>query len=226
MIAILALLQLLPAAPAIDGSRLFIGDSCYITSTLAGGSSPVGEVLRRVERIGRDRIRIRIASRFNGGPLLTSTLILTRGDLQPIEARDETDGRTQLLVRYGRGTARGRIYRDAGPTVTATRPFDPPAWDDESLDFVVAALPLAEGAHFAIPIFHFDRGPATARVDVSGSRSVESGGADRDAWVVTVRTRSDMTITFLVDKADRRLREIDVGDVRSYLGGDCSEVRG
>jgi hypothetical protein len=33
-----------------------------------------------------------------------------------------------------------------------------------------------------------------------------------------------MTITFLVAKADRRLLAIEVGGVRSILGGDCSEL--
>jgi hypothetical protein len=31
-----------------------------------------------------------------------------------------------------------------------------------------------------------------------------------------------MTITFVVAKADRRLLAVDVGGVRSVLGGDCS----
>lgn len=226
MFAMLALFQTLSATPGIDGSRLFIGDSCYTVSSSASDASSAGEVLRRVKRIGRDRIRITIVSRFNGGPLLTSTLDLARTDLQPIEVRDKTDGQTRLLVRYGSGTARGSIYREAGPTMTSTRPFDRPAWDDESLEFAVTALPLAAGARFDIPVFHFDREPATARVEVAGSRSVETDGASRDAWAVSVKTRSDMTITFLVGKTDRRLLEIDVGDVRSYLGGDCSELRG
>lgn len=222
--AIVALFQAVPAAPIIDGTRLFVGDSCYATSASATGVPPAGEVLRRVARTGRDRLTITIVSRFNGGPLLSSTLEVALADLRPIETRERTDGRTDLSVRYGGGTARGKIYQEDGKVVISTRRFDRPAWDDESVEFVLTTLPFAEGAHFDIPVFHFDRGPAVSRVDVLGSRRVDIDGVGRDAWVVAAHTRSDMVITFLIGKADRRLLEIDVGDVRSYLGGDCSEL--
>ena len=47
-----------------------------------------------------------------------------------------------------------------------------------------------------------------------------------DAWEVAASTRSDMTVTFAVAKADRRLLTVEVGDVRSVLGGDCKGLLG
>jgi hypothetical protein len=96
-------------------------------------------------------------------------------------------------------------------------------WDDETIEFVLTALPLSEGAHFELPIFHFGRGPGVTSIDVRRSISVERFGSDPiAAWEIEGSTRSDMTITFLVEKADRRLLAVDVGGVRSVLGGDCS----
>lgn len=98
-------------------------------------------------------------------------------------------------------------------------------WDDETTEFVLTTLPLADGAHFELPMFHFGRGAGVTRIDVR--RSIQAGGFGRGpiaAWEIEASTRTDMTITFLVAKADRRLLAIEVGGVRSILGGDCSEL--
>ena len=221
---ILALLQLVPAAPMVDGQRLFVGDSCYVTSGSDPSALPAGKVLRRVERIARDRLMITVAARFNGGPLMTSRLKVAFPDLHPIETREDTDGRISLVVRYRDGLAGGKIYSEDGDSRASTKMLGGPVWDDETLEFVLTTLPFAQGAHFDLPVFQFDRGPAVSRIDVTGTRTVDIDGASREAWVVSATTRSDMIITFLVGKSDRRLLEVDVGGVRSYLGGNCAEL--
>ena len=66
-------------------------------------------------------------------------------------------------------------------------------------------------------------GPGMTRIDVRRSISArEFGAGPIAAWEIEVGTRSDMIITYLVAKADRRLLAVDVGGVRSVLGGDCS----
>lgn len=213
------------ALPPVDGAQLRLGDACFAIQPREPGGKATGNVLRRVERISNDRLRITVASRFNGGPLLTSRMEVAFPSLRPIRTVEETDGRIGLMVRYAGNHVRGTVFDDAGRKETRRSPLPGPAWDEEAMEFVLTTLPLAEGAHFALPIFHFDRGPGVMRVDVRGSALVE--GPDRrpvDAWEVEGSTRSDVTITFMIAKADRQLLEVDAGGVRSYLGGDCSGV--
>jgi hypothetical protein len=208
--------------PPIDGALLPVGDACYTVAAPEQGKS-AGNVLRRVERLDDKRLMIMVASRFNGGPLLTSRVEVAFPSLRPIRTIEETDGETDLSVRYRDGKAGGTAIGGDGRRQATTVPLPGPVWDEETLEFVLTTLPLAEGAHFELPVFHFGRGPGVARIDVRRSISAEGfGGSPIAAWEIEGSTRSDMTITFLVAKADRRLLAVEVGGVRSVLGGDCS----
>jgi hypothetical protein len=168
---------------------------------------------------------ITIASRVNGGPVLTSRIDVAFPSLRPIRTVEETDGTTDLSVSYGETEAQGTAPGGDGRPQTVTAPLPGPVWDDETTEFALTTLPLADGAHFEVPVFHFGRGVSVTRIDVR--RSIQAGGFGRGpipAWEIAASTRTDMTITFLVAKADRRLLAIEVGDVRSILGGDCSEL--
>lgn len=208
--------------PPIDGALLPVGDACYTVAAPEQGKS-AGSVLRRVERLDDKRLMITVVSRFNGGPLLTSRIEVAFPSLRPIRTIEETDGETDLSVRYRDGKAGGTAIGGDGRRQATTVPLPGPVWDEETLEFVLTTLPLAEGAHFELPVFHFGRGPGVARIDVRRSISAEGfGGSPIAAWEIEGSTRSDMTITFLVAKADRRLLAVEVGGVRSVLGGDCS----
>jgi len=179
----------------------------------------------RVERVDDKRLKITIISRFNGGPLLTSRIDVAFPSLRPIRTIEETDSKTDLSVRYRDGEARGTVTGGDGRRQTSEVPLPGPVWDEETIEFVLTTLPLAEGAHFELPVFHFGRGSGVARIDVRRSISAEGfGGSPIAAWEIEGSTRSDMTITFLVAKADRRLLAVEVGGVRSVLGGDCSRL--
>ena len=211
------------ALPPVDAALLTLGDRCYTVAMADGGGKPAGNVLRRVERLDRKRLMITIASRFNGGPLLTSRIEVALPSLRPIRTIDLSDGRPDLSVRYGANAAKGVVTGDDGTTQAAKTPLPGPVWDEETIEFVVATLPLAEDAYFEIPIFHFGRSPAVRRVEVLRSISVEHPGRGPvDAWEVASSTASDMTVTFQIAKVDRELLGITAGGVRSYLGGDCS----
>jgi len=210
--------------PPIDGALLPVGDACYAVPAPEQGKS-AGNVLRRVERIDDKRLAITIISRFNEGPLLTSRIDVAFPSLRPIRTIEETDSKTDLSVRYRDGEARGTVTGGDGRRQTSEVPLPGPVWDEETIEFVLTTLPLAEGAHFELPVFHFGRGSGVARIDVRRSISAEGfGGSPIAAWEIAGSTRSDMTITFLVAKADRRLLAVEVGGVRSVLGGDCSRL--
>jgi hypothetical protein len=211
--------------PPIDGALLYVGDACYTIPASQDGGKSVGNILRRVERRDDKRLMITVVSRFNGGPLLTSRMEVSFPSLRPIRTTEETDGKTSLTVSYGDTDAQGTVTGGDGLPQTSTTPLPGPVWDDETTEFVLTTLPLADGAHFEVPVFHFGRGVSTTTVDVR--RSIRAGGFGRGpiaAWEIDVSTRTDMTINFLVAKADRRLLAIEVGGVRSILGGDCSEL--
>jgi hypothetical protein len=211
--------------PPIDGALLYVGDACYTIPASEEGGKSAGNILRRVERLDDKRLMITVASRFNGGPLLTSRMEVAFPSLLPIRTTEETDGKSSLTVSYGDTDARGTITGGDGLPQTNTAPLPGPVWDDETTEFVLTTLPLADGAHFELPMFHFGRGAGVTRIDVR--RSIQAGGFGRGpiaAWEIEASTRTDMTITFLVAKADRRLLAIEVGGVRSILGGDCSEL--
>jgi len=210
--------------PPIDGALLPVGDACY---TVAGTEQDksAGNVLRRVERFDDKRLMITIVSRFNGGPLLTSRIEVALPSLRPIRTTEQSDGETDLSVRYHDDRARGTVRGADGRRRTSEVPLPGPVWDDETIEFVLAALPLAQGAHFDLPVFHFDRGPGVTRIDVRRSVLAEEGGnGPTTAWEIEASTRTDMTINFLVSQTNRQLLAVDVGGVRSTLGGDCSEL--
>jgi hypothetical protein len=208
--------------PQVDGELLPVGDACYTVPGSEQGKS-AGNILRRVERIDDKRRMITIASRFNGGPLLTSRIEVAYPSLRPIRTIEDTDGETDLSVRYRDGKARGTVTGGDGRRQKTTVPLPGPVWDEETIEFLLRALPLAEGVHIELPVFHFGRGYGVARIDVRRSISAEEFGLGPiPAWEIEASTRSDMTITFLVAKADRQLLAVEVGGVRSVLGGDCS----
>lgn len=211
--------------PPIDGSLLYLGDACYTIAASEPGGTSAGSIFRRVERLDDKRLRITVASRFNGGSLLTSRMDVAFPSLRPIRTIEETDGATSLSVRYRDQEARGTVTDDEGRRKTAEVTLPGPVWDDETMEFVLTTLPLAEGAQFAVPVFHFGRGPGVMRIHVRGAAAIGEGSfAPIAAWEVESSTRSGMTTLYLVAKADRRLLAVEVDGVRSNLGGDCSEL--
>ena len=211
--------------PPIDGALLYVGDACYTIPASQNGGKSVGNILRRVERLDDRRLMITVASRFNGGPLLTSRMEVAFPSLRPIRTIEETDGKISLTVSYGDTDAQATVTGEDGLPQTSAAPLPGPVWDEETTEFVLTAMPLADGAHFELPVFHFGRGVSTTNIDVRRTIQADGfGGGPIAAWEIDASTRTDMTITFLVAKADRRLLAIEVGGVRSILGGDCSEL--
>ena len=144
-------------------------------------------------------------------------------NLRPIRTIEKTDGRVGLSVRYGDSLVTGTIVGENGRRKTTEEALPGPVWDEETLEFVASALPLAEGAHFELPLFHFGRGPKVTQIDVRRSVSVDDIAlGPTPAWEVEAGTRSGMKITFLIGRADRRLLAVDVDGVRSTLSDDCS----
>jgi hypothetical protein len=226
---VLALLTSTGAAttsvPSIDGALLPLGDACYAIAPSESDGTSAGSVLRRVERLDDKRLMITIASRFYGGPLLTSRVEVAFPSLRPIRTTEETDGSVGLSVHYGDKAARGTVTGDDGRRKTAKTPLPGPVWDEETMEFVLATLPLVDGAQFEVPVFHFGRGPGVMRIHVRGSAAIGDGSfAPVAAWEVEGSTRSGITITYMIAKRDRRLLQVEVGGIRSNLGGDCSEL--
>ena len=68
--------------PPVDGALLPQGKACYTIAASDAGGVARGHVLRRVERIGGDRLRMTITSRIGDGPLLTSRIDVVFANLR------------------------------------------------------------------------------------------------------------------------------------------------
>ena len=210
--------------PPVDGALLPQGKACYTIAASDAGGVARGHVLRRVERIGGDRLRMTITSRIGDGPLLTSRIDVVFANLRPIRTIEKTDGRVGLSVRYGDSLVTGTIVGENGRRKTTEEALPGPVWDEETLEFVASALPLAEGAHFELPLFHFGRGPKVTQIDVRRSVSVDDIAlGPTPAWEVEAGTRSGMKITFLIGRADRRLLAVDeIAAYALFLAGETA----
>lgn len=197
--------------PAFDGSRLRPGDSCYAMTT---AGNPSGAILRRVVRAKGDASApwsVTILSRLDGERYETR-LTLEYADLRPIEVRDHGG-----LARY---FATGVIDVNArGNVRTLTLPQ--PIWDASGLEILLTALPLADGAHFDVPVYG-GGAPRVTSFEVSGAMLVDTPDGVVEAWRVIKYWSDGTPVIYLVAKSDRRLLGIDVGRVSSRLGGDCS----
>ncbi|WP_375397362.1 hypothetical protein [uncultured Sphingomonas sp.] len=231
----LSLLVLLAAAssalPGFDGSKLRPGESCYAMTTMVDGKPvPAGAVLRRIERAptaGRKAgspWTVTIRSRYDAEAIAETLLTLDYRDLRPLTVRDGDVGKPRTELIYGPDRVTGTDYSGDTP-----QPVDvgiaPPLWDPAGLELLLTALPLAPGLHADIPVFSGTGKPTMVAVDVIGPQAVTTPDGPVQAWVVGKSWADGTPVNYFVATADRRLLGIDVGDVSSRLGGDCSALK-
>ncbi len=211
---ILSLVALLASAHgatnAPDGSKLRPGQTCY--QTVVDGKVS-GSILRTVTRTDEGWL-ITINSN-SGGQRMDTQLTVSFADMRPIRLRN--DGET---FRYRPG---GVSITGSGGKVS-DRALPDPIWEGSGLEFLVTTLPLAEGASFDIPTWG-GGDPQTIHFEVPDSAMIETPDGKVPAWRVLKRWADGTPVYYLVAKSDRRLLGMDVVDVHSRIGGDCSPFR-
>lgn len=216
--AMLTLALLLAAADAaIDGTRLTPGTQCY---TILRGETPMGVTRQTVAATvadGKPAWDVVVHQWIGGGKFdLRDHFLLRASDLTPIAFDSRKSGVEHVRVAYG-----------AGKLVT-TRPDKPAAetaftgkiWDGNLWGLTFAALPLAEGAHFELPFYQYDKGLGTFTLDVVGSDKV----ADQDAWIVEATSDGQRKVRYLIGKASHAELGYGGSGFSQRLGGDCGVI--
>lgn len=214
--ALFALVQ--TAAPAIDGNLLKPSTACY---AIVRGDAVIGATYQRVREATIEGVLawdIVVHQRIGDGKFdLRDHFVLRRADLTPIAMDSRKAGVEHVRVAYGAGKAiTTRPGAAAVETVFAGR-----IWDGNLWGLTFAALPLAEGAHFELPFYQYDKGIGHFTLDVIGSERVDG----RDVWTVEVTSGDQRKVRYQIGKADRAELGYYGGGFAQRLGGDCSAIQ-
>jgi hypothetical protein len=203
------------ALPAVDGSRLQPGSVCY---AIVRGETVMGATLQAVKAITANGapawdvvVHQRVGDKFD----LRDHFVLRQKDLAPIAFDSRKSDVEHVRVAYGPG----RLITTRPGAAPVEIPLTGPVWEGNLWGLTFAALPLAEGVHFELPFYQYDKGLGRFSLDVVGSEKV----GEREAWVI--ETGGDRKVRYLIGKADHAELGYAGGGFAQRLGGDCSGIR-
>ncbi len=219
---LLLLLISLQAAPPVPDTDLIPTGSWTYRVTVGG--EPVGEFSSEIRR---EEDRIISSSDMTGSFIQRGSVTVDASTLRPVRS-------STFLYQPGEGSTTARLtYHSEGDSLTVrgnvtwgglARPPAPvnidrtlPAqslFDNQSLDLLIAALPLEENAAWRIELFEptsWDR-TITVTIDVRGETRVTTPAGRFDVWRVEVRGFSNRVEYFI----DQRTRVLVV----QHLQGD------
>ncbi|HEX8300483.1 hypothetical protein [Sphingomonas sp.] len=203
------------ALPAIDGARLQPGIVCY---AIARGETVMGATLQTVKATTVDGapawdivIHQRVGDKFD----LRDHFVLRQRDLAPIAFDSRKSGAEHVRVAYGPG----KLITTRPGAVPVETALAGPVWEGNLWGLTFAALPLAEGAHFELPFYQYDKGLGTFTLDVVGSEKV----ADQDTWVVETGEGA-RKVRYFIGKTSRAELGYSGSGFSQRLGGDCSGI--
>jgi hypothetical protein len=215
---ILALLAFAQATvPSVDGSVLKPSTTCY---AIARGDAVMGATFQKISATTANGVPawdVIVHQRIGDGKFdLRDHFVLRRSDLAPIAMDSRKSGVEHVRVAYAPGKA---VTTRVGGTPVETA-LTGPVWDGNLWGLTFAALPLAQGAHFELPFYQYDKGLGHFTLDVIGSEQVNG----RDAWTVEVTTDDQRKVRYQIGKADRAELGYYGGGFAQRLGGDCSSI--
>jgi len=220
--ALLLLLVTYQAASPVPDSDLIPTGSWTYRVTVGG--NPVGEFSSEIRR---EEDQIISTSDLTGSFIQRGSVTVEAGTLRPVRS-------STFLYQPGEGSTTARLtYRSEGDSLTVRGNVTwgglarPPApveidrtlsaaslFDNQSLDLLIAALPLAEDAAWRINLFEptsWDRTiPIT--IDVRGQTRMTTPAGQFDVWRVEVRGFANR-VEYFIDRSTRVL-------VAQHLQGD------
>jgi hypothetical protein len=224
MLMLLAALAADPTAP-FDGARLEAGETCStISMTREGETRTLGTTRQTVERTtenGREALHI-VVHQAVGPRTIHDDFVLDAATLRPLRFENQRNGAVHVRATYGADRITGEMVQPDGTTTPIDVPTTGPVWDGNLYGLAFAALPLAEGASFSIPTWHYDKGFGALTVNVTGSETIETPAGPVDAWVLDAGASADQRATYYIGKADHAELGYAGGPFRQTLGGDCS----
>jgi hypothetical protein len=204
------------ALPTVDGSRLQPGTVCY---AIARGETVMGATLQTVKAVtanGAPAWDVVVHQRVGDTFDLRDHFILRRSDLTPITFDSRKAGIEHVAVAYAAGNA---VTTRPGVAPVETK-LAGKLWEGNLWGLTFTALPLAEGAHFELPFYQYDKGLGRFNLDVVGSEKV----GDRDAWIVEASSDGPRKVRYLIDKKDRAELGYSGSGFAQRLGGDCTGI--
>ena len=205
------------ALPVVDGTRLQPGSVCY---AIVRGETVMGATLQTVKAITANGapawdvvVHQRVGDKFD----LRDHFVLRQKDLGPIAFDSRKSGVEHVRVAY----KPGKLVTTRPGAAPVEIPLTGPVWEGNLWGLTFAALPLAEGVHFELPFYQYDKGLGRFSLDVVGSEKV----GERDAWVVETSPGGERKIRYLIGKADNAELGYAGGGFTQRLGGDCTGIQ-
>jgi imidazolonepropionase-like amidohydrolase len=197
---------LAPAAPPPDASRLAAGTVLYRVSV--GADTTGADTLVWT----RDGESFTAEQRMRSGVMAMSARVrLSLPALAPVESRSTQEmagNRIEAALAYADGRVKGELVMPPSFGGTTALDAEAPAGthDANALAPVVAALPLAEGAAWTVPVYTtFVRRVAPYRVEVKGVEEVATAMGPVRAWRVEVGAGAFRQLLWISEEAPRWL---------------------
>ena len=230
MLTLLAAMALQSAAPTVvpDGGRISEEAKCFtLTMNRDGASRPIGVTWQTIERDtvgGRPVLHVVVHQSVNGGAFdMRDDFLLDAASLRPIALENTRLGQVHVRVRYEADRIVGEKI-EAGVSTPIDVPLTGPVWDGNLFGQTFAALPLAEGAEFALPYWQYDKGFGTFSVKVVGKETVRTPDGPIEAWVVEAGPDEGRDLTYLISTSGNRELGYRAAQGSQALGGDCSSL--
>ena len=227
MIALMLALLAQDPVSIPDGQRLGEGETCYTMSMSRNGESrDFGRTLQRVERDtidGRAVLRVVVHQEVQGGAVtMRDAFVLDAGTMVPLSLDSRRNGKPHVTVAYAPDRITGERHGADGQNTAVDVPLPSQVWEGNLYGLTFAALPLAEGARFALPFWQYDKAFGEFFVRVTGSRSIETPDGMVDAWVLEAGADEARPLTYFVAKSDHRELGYSSGPMAQMVGGDCA----
>jgi hypothetical protein len=207
MLALALTAALAAAAPTPQGDRLAHGTWCYaITASKDGATQTVGHTFQSIERTthdGKPALKVVVHQRMGAKFDMRDTFLLDAANLQPIEIDNERFGKRHVRDVYDDHGVTETRWDEAGQATTTRKPLTHPVWEGNLFGVMFAALPLEQGASYAVPFYQYDKGEGAFAIDVTGKRTIDTPEGKREAIVLQAGPSKAEQIEYLIGASPR-----------------------
>lgn len=223
------LLALAATHAAPDGTRLQPDRACYtMTATRDGKTAEFGHTWQTIERTRhgkRDAWRVVVHQLGGNGRFdMRDIFLLDAATLAPIQFRNERNGQEHVRLAYLGDRVTGQRIGDDGKAEAIDVPLAEPVWEGNLFGVLFAALPLAEGGHYRVPYYQYDKGLGEFTVNVKGTERVATPAGPVEAWVLDAGADDKQRMEYLIARSPQRELGYRGGGFAQALGGDCADL--
>ena len=229
LVAMAALAQQAASLPAVNGTRLRAGTTCY---SMVRGGQAIGSTLQSIRPVRAGGVRawdIVVHQRAAGGRFdMRDHFIVRRSDLRPIRFESRRGNRAagsgwhEIALDYGERRITGTRTGPQG-TAPVDVALEGPVWEGNLWGATFGALPLRAGGRYRLPFWQYDKGFGSFIVNVVGTERVTSGGRPVDAWVVEAGDNPEQLARYRIARRDGYELGYSGGGMEQRVGGgDCA----